>query len=90
MQNTLEVVEKLLATLTEKEAAVLDALYGLKGQEPVIVYQVAEDLELSAERVKQIWAKTMAKLTFPSRVEITNELLKLDPSIFARVVIDFP
>jgi len=86
----LDLIEKLLGALPEKEAFVIDALYGLGGQEPKNVHQVAEELNVSIERIRQIWSKTMARLTFASMAEVMNEILEIDPTTFSKVKIVFP
>ena len=89
-QRVLEAVERLLGTLMQKEATVIDSLYGLRGQETKIVEQVAEDMNLSHGRIRQLYSAAMFKITLPSRSEITKELLRLDPEIFSREEINFP
>ena len=58
-------VHLLLELLTEKERIVISRRYGLAGDSETLA-DVARDLKVSRERVRQIEAKAMAKMRHPA------------------------
>ncbi|RDI53296.1 sigma-70 family RNA polymerase sigma factor [Nocardia mexicana] len=65
----------VLATLAEREAQVLVLRYGLDGTEPRTLEQVGRMLGVSRERIRQIEAKSMAKLRKPASARALAGLL---------------
>ncbi|GAB2727002.1 sigma-70 family RNA polymerase sigma factor [Nocardia thraciensis] len=65
----------VLATLAEREAQVLVLRYGLDGTEPRTLEQVGRMLGVSRERIRQIEAKSMAKLRKPASTRALAGLL---------------
>jgi RNA polymerase sigma factor (sigma-70 family) len=57
---------KMLSVLDDREAEILRLRYGFDGDEPHSVAQVAEDIGLSRERIRQLEHRALAKLMHPS------------------------
>ncbi len=55
-------VEHLLDALTQRERRVIELRFGLKDGHPRTLEEVGREFDLSRERVRQIEAKTLAKL----------------------------
>ncbi len=55
-------VDHLLASLTQRERRIIELRFGLSDGEPRTLSQIGDELSLSRERVRQIEAKTLAKL----------------------------
>ncbi|MDD5750838.1 MAG: sigma-70 family RNA polymerase sigma factor [Candidatus Pacebacteria bacterium] len=73
-----ERIEKLLEilnSLSEKEKAVITQRFGLDGEAPRTLEQIAQDLGVTRERVRQIQIKALAKLESPTRKNKLKELL---------------
>ena len=62
-----DILNRVLNTLTSKEATILRQHFGLCGQEPKSLDEIAKELELSKERVRQIEVKALRKLRVPAR-----------------------
>ncbi|HOT24740.1 MAG TPA: sigma-70 family RNA polymerase sigma factor, partial [Thermoleophilia bacterium] len=60
MQN--EELERVLTLLTQRERRVLEYRYGLKGEHPRTLEEVGQKFDVTRERIRQIEAKTLAKL----------------------------
>lgn len=65
---------KLLDTMTEQEAEVLKLRFGLGDMEPLNRKVVADMLEVTRERVRQIEAKAFRKLRDPARRKVLQEM----------------
>ncbi|MEZ5383396.1 MAG: sigma-70 family RNA polymerase sigma factor [Microthrixaceae bacterium] len=59
-------LEALLIVLDERERTIIELRYGMDGGEPRSVVEVADQLELSRERIRQLEHRALAKLTHPS------------------------
>ncbi|HMS46276.1 sigma-70 family RNA polymerase sigma factor [Candidatus Microthrix sp.] len=59
-------LEALLEVLDERERTIVELRYGMDGGEPRSVVEVAEELDLSRERIRQLEHRALAKLTHPS------------------------
>ena len=55
-------VEQLLSALTQRERRIIELRFGLKDGQPRTLSEIGQEFGLSRERVRQIEAKTLAKL----------------------------
>ncbi len=60
----MEMVEKLLATIDDREAKILRMRYGLDNGDPMTLKEIGERVNLSRERVRQIENEALKKLYF--------------------------
>jgi RNA polymerase primary sigma factor len=58
-----EELNSVLGTLTHRERKVLELRFGLQGEHPRTLEEVGQKFGLTRERIRQIEAKTLAKLT---------------------------
>ena len=58
-----EEIDSVLATLTRRERTVIELRFGLKGEQPRTLEEVGQKYGVTRERIRQIEAKTLAKLT---------------------------
>jgi RNA polymerase primary sigma factor len=65
-------IERILDTLTDREAEVLKYYYGLNGLHSHTLIEIGDKLDLTRERVRQIKEKALKKLQLARR----NNLLK--------------
>lgn len=65
----------VLATLSEREASMVRLRFGLTDGQPRTLDQIGHIHGVTRERVRQIEAKTMAKLRRPSRSQILRGYL---------------
>jgi len=73
--NPPEEMERLLSTLDERERELLKMRFGLAPYgEPHTLEDVGEAFGITRERVRQVEARAMAKLRFPSRDTGEDEL----------------
>lgn len=69
-----EQIEQALAMLTPKEAEVIRLRFGLGGQQPLILEEVAQEFHVTRERIRQIEAGALRKLRHP---KLTSNLESL-------------
>lgn len=55
-------VEKILSSISEREARILSLRYGLDGCEPLTLQEVGEEVNLTRERVRQIEKEVISRL----------------------------
>ena len=55
-------VEGVLSQLTQRERKVLELRFGLRGEEPRTLEQVAQRFGVTRERIRQIEGRTLEKL----------------------------
>ena len=67
-------LEMVLHTLSENEEAVMRLRCGLYGGKPLTLAEVAERLDLTRERIRQIEAKAWRKLRHPSRSKLLSKV----------------
>jgi RNA polymerase primary sigma factor len=65
--NLSEVTDKVLATLTPREAKVLRMRFGIGEKSDHTLEEVGQDFDVTRERIRQIEAKALRKLRHPSR-----------------------
>jgi RNA polymerase sigma factor (sigma-70 family) len=58
--------DQMLSVLDERERQILTLRYGFRGDEPLSVAQVADEIGLSRERIRQLEHRALAKLMHPS------------------------
>jgi RNA polymerase primary sigma factor len=61
-RDELTTLKKLLDTIDEREAAILRLRFGLDGTEPLTLKQIADEVGISRERVRQIVDEALTKL----------------------------
>lgn len=60
--DEMRTIRKLLDAIDEREARILRLRFGLDGQEPLTLKQIATEIGISRERVRQIADEALAKL----------------------------
>ena len=65
--NLAEQTRKVLATLTPREEKVLRMRFGIGEKSDHTLEEVGQDFEVTRERIRQIEAKALRKLRYPSR-----------------------
>ncbi len=60
-------IERVLSTLTRREADVIRSYYGLNGEHPMTLEEIGEAFELTRERVRQIKEKALRRLKHQNR-----------------------
>lgn len=68
-------IERVLATLSPREADVIRLRFGLGTGKPMTLEEVGEHFSLTRERIRQIEAKAFQKLRHPSRAKMLKECL---------------
>ncbi len=58
----LGILRELLQTIDDREASILRLRFGLDGREPLTLKQIADEVDLSRERVRQIVDEALARL----------------------------
>ena len=69
-------VRHVLSQLNEREAEIVADRFGLDGQKPLTLEEVGKKFGVTRERVRQIEAKTLAKLRHPQRSAPLKEYLE--------------
>lgn len=62
LRDELITLKKLLDTIDVREAQILRMRFGLDGQEPLTLKQIADEVNISRERVRQIVDEALEKL----------------------------
>ena len=65
-------IERMLSLLSEREAIIINHFFGLNGKVPLTLDEIADELKLTRERVRQMKEKALKRLKHSSR----NDLLK--------------
>ena len=68
-------IERALATLTIREAAIIRLYFGLNGKHPHTLEEIGEELELTRERVRQIKEKAIKRLKQTTRSKVLKSYL---------------
>ena len=72
----LELLRKLLESIDEREARILRMRFGLEGCEPLTLKQIAEEVGVSRERVRQIVDESLTKLNEQFTHEVPSSFVK--------------
>jgi len=75
----LDLLRKMLSRIDDREARVLRMRFGLDGCEPLTLKQIADDINLSRERVRQLVDEALTKLNAQLTDERPTRFLK-DPA----------
>ena len=70
-----EELDQVLSTLTHRERKVIELRFGLTGGHPHTLEEVGEIFGVTRERIRQIEAKTLAKLTTYRETQRLREFL---------------
>lgn len=70
-----EIVEKVLRTLTDREARVLSLRFGIDDGRQRTLEEVGKEFGVTRERIRQIEAKALRKLRHPSRARKLRAIL---------------
>jgi RNA polymerase primary sigma factor len=62
LTEELDVLRKLMETIDDREATILRLRFGLDGREPLTLKQIADMVDISRERVRQIVEESLEKL----------------------------
>ncbi|MGB9745711.1 MAG: RNA polymerase sigma factor RpoD/SigA [Bacteroidales bacterium] len=68
-------IERVLTTLTQREADVIRMYYGLNGKHPYTLEEIAEAFQLTRERVRQIKEKAIKRLKNTTRCKLLKSYL---------------
>lgn len=68
-------IERAIATLTPREADVIRLYFGLNGKHPYTLEEIAEQFDLTRERVRQIKEKAIRRLKHTARSKILKTYL---------------
>lgn len=68
-------IERALATLTIREAAIIRLYFGLNGKHPHTLEEIGEELDLTRERVRQIKEKAIKRLKQTTRSKVLKSYL---------------
>lgn len=68
-------IDKVLSTLSPKEAMVIRKRFGLGEDTPLTLEEVGQEFEVTRERIRQIEVKAIRKLKHPSRSRWLREFL---------------
>jgi RNA polymerase primary sigma factor len=83
-REELTLLKKLLESIDEREAAVLRMRFGLDGCEPLTLKQIADEIGISRERVRQIVDEGLTKLNARLNDERPSRFFRrIDPELEA-------
>jgi RNA polymerase primary sigma factor len=68
-------LQRVLATLSEREAGVVRLRFGLTDGQPRTLEEIGQVYGVTRERIRQIEAKTMSKLRHPSQTRVLRDYL---------------
>lgn len=74
--DELQTIRRLLDAIDEREARILRLRFGLDGQEPLTLKQIATEIGISRERVRQIADEALAKLNSQVSAEAPSRFFK--------------
>ncbi len=68
-------IERVLSTLTNREANIVRLYFGLNGKHPLTLEEIGETFSLTRERVRQIKEKAIKRLKYTTRCKILKSYL---------------
>ncbi|SDQ71542.1 sigma-70 family RNA polymerase sigma factor [Flagellimonas zhangzhouensis] len=68
-------IEGVMDLLSNREAYVIKMLYGIGGGDPLGMEQIANDLDITTERVRQLKTKALTKLRDSSKANFLREFI---------------
>jgi RNA polymerase primary sigma factor len=68
-------IERVLSSLTEREASIIRLYFGLNGKHPYTLEEIGEEFNLTRERVRQIKEKAIKRLKHTTRSKILKTYL---------------
>jgi len=68
-------VERALATLDDREAAIIRLYFGINSDQSMTLEQIGQEYDLTRERIRQIKEKALRKLRHASRTKILKKYL---------------
>jgi RNA polymerase primary sigma factor len=71
-------IEKIMKTLTSKESEIIQRRFGLGGEHPETLEEVAQKFNVTRERIRQVEANVLRKLRHPSRTKWLKEFIDND------------
>ncbi len=74
-QDMKNAIDKVLKTLSNREAEILKMRFGLNGYKPLTLEEVGQQYGLTKERIRQIETKALQKLRNPSRSKMLKEYI---------------
>lgn len=74
-ESNRDVVNAVLDTLSDREANILRLRFGIGGKKAMTLEEVGKEYGLTRERIRQIEAKALRKLRYPSRANILKECM---------------
>jgi RNA polymerase primary sigma factor len=69
-QSLRDDINTILATLSEKEAEILQYRFGLNGKRPMSLKEIGDKYRLTKERIRQIEKKAIKRLQHPTRSQL--------------------
>lgn len=79
--DELETLRRLMETIDEREARVLRLRFGLDGTEPLTLKQIADEVGVSRERVRQIVDEALTKLNARFTDDKPSKFFKTDDTV---------
>lgn len=76
-QDMVKAVDKVLGTLSQREADILRLRFGLNGEAPLTLEEVGQKYNLTKERIRQIEVKALQKLRNPSRSKVLKDYVEI-------------
>ena len=73
-----QAVGEVLGELSEREQEIVRLRFGLDGGQAKTLEEVGREFGVTRERIRQIEAKTLAKLRHPQRSQRLNEFLEAE------------
>ena len=88
--DELKILRRLLEAIDEREARILRLRFGLDGQEPLTLKQIAEEVGISRERVRQIVDESLTKLNERFQDDKPSRFFRPEPMRFEPADNDLP